>query len=186
MFSSGQKFYVFFDILKYFYKKSYPKLMINPILNKDFFFSIFYLKICPRELDFTFTCPPPASVPTVPVSSVTFAPPPLPLSMNPTLSLNMYSIDNSQPSQVSQIISPSHSPSSPLSLLEYRDSPTADELDVPEFFQYSKEKYESAKSGCKRRRKSTRDEQCETSSMDGGDDVDDNVRQVSISKFSWT
>ncbi|CAG8590326.1 22763_t:CDS:2 [Rhizophagus irregularis] len=126
---------------------------------------MFYLKICPRELDFTFTCPPPASVPTVPVSSVTFAPPPLPLSMNPTLSLNMYSIDNSQPSQVSQIISPSHSPSSPLSLLEYRDSPTADELDVPEFFQYSKEKYESAKSGCKRRRKSTRDEQCETSTM---------------------
>ncbi|GBB92427.1 hypothetical protein RclHR1_02000008 [Rhizophagus clarus] len=125
--------------------------------------------------DFTFTCPPPASVPAVPVSSVTFAPPTLPLSMNPTLSLNMYSIDNSQPSQVSQIISPSHSPSSPLSLLEYRDSPTADELDVPEFFQYSKEKYESAKSGCKRRRKSTRDEQCETSSMDGGDDIDDNV-----------
>jgi hypothetical protein len=98
----------------------------------------------------------------------------------------MYSIDNSQPSQVSQIISPSHSPSSPLSLLEYRDSPTADELDVPEFFQYSKEKYESAKSGCKRRRKSTRDEHCETSSMDGGDDVDDNVRQVSISKSLGT
>ncbi|PKK79167.1 hypothetical protein RhiirC2_727880 [Rhizophagus irregularis] len=95
----------------------------------------------------------------------------------------MYSIDNSQPSQVSQIISPSHSPSSPLSLLEYRDSPTADELDVPEFFQYSKEKYESAKSGCKRRRKSTRDEQCETSSMDGGDDVDDNVSTMSQVEF---
>ncbi|RIA99512.1 hypothetical protein C1645_730780 [Glomus cerebriforme] len=125
--------------------------------------------------DFTFTCSQPTSVSTVPVSSVTFAPPTIPLSMNPTL---MYSIDNSQSSQVSQIISPSHSPSSPLSLLEYRDSPTADELDVPEFFQYSKEKYESAKSGCKRRRKSTRDEQCETSSMDGGDDVDDNARQV--------
>ncbi|CAG8453879.1 13394_t:CDS:2 [Funneliformis mosseae] len=129
-----------------------------------------------------FTCSQPTSVPSVSVSSVPFIPPALPLSMNPTLSLNMYPIDNSQsaPSQVSQIISPVHSPSPPLSILEYRDSPTADELDVPEFFQYSKEKYESAKSGCRRRRKSTRDEQCETSSMDGGDDVDDNARQVSI------
>jgi len=106
--------------------------------------------------------------------------------MNPTtLSLNMYSIDNSQSatSQITQIISPSHSPSSPLSLLEYRDSPTADELDVPEFFQYSKEKYESAKSGCKRRRKSTRDEQCETSSLEGGDDVDDNASTMSQVEF---
>ncbi|CAI2163359.1 18654_t:CDS:2 [Funneliformis geosporum] len=132
--------------------------------------------------DFTFTCSPPTSVPSVSVSSVPFGTQTLPIGMNPTLSLNMYSIDNSQstPSQVSQIISPVHSPSPPLSILEYRDSPTADELDVPEFFQYSKEKYESAKSGCRRRRKSTRDEQCETSSMDGGDDIDDNARQVSI------
>ncbi|CAB4442706.1 unnamed protein product [Rhizophagus irregularis] len=52
-----------------------------------------------------------------------------------------------------------------------------------QYLRFHKEKYESAKSGCKRRRKSTRDEQCETSSMDGGDDVDDNVSTMSQVEF---
>ncbi|CAG8491929.1 16806_t:CDS:2 [Acaulospora colombiana] len=95
--------------------------------------------------------------------------------MPPNVPLNMFSMDNSQATQVSQIISPA--PSSPLSILEYRDSPTADELDIPEFFQYSKEKYESQKIGCRRRRKTTRDDHFDTSSLDGGDDVDDTSRR---------
>lgn len=89
----------------------------------------------------------------------------------PTIPLNMFPMDNAQASQVSQIISPA--PSSPL---EYRDSPTADELDIPEFFQYSKEKYESQKIGCKRRRKSSREDNFETSSMDEGDNDGDASR----------
>jgi len=69
-----------------------------------------------------------------------------------------------------QLLSPA--PSSPVSTLEIRDSPTADELDIPEFLQYSKEKYESSKSGSRRRRKSTRDE-CDTASSLDGDEGED-------------
>ncbi|CAG8508797.1 12315_t:CDS:2 [Ambispora gerdemannii] len=78
-----------------------------------------------------------------------------------------------------QLLSPA--PSSPMSNnnFELRDSPTADELDIPEFFQYSKEKYESAKSGSRRRRKSTRDD-CETVSSFDGDEGEDGNRQVHI------
>ncbi|KAG9301237.1 hypothetical protein G9A89_012620 [Geosiphon pyriformis] len=75
----------------------------------------------------------------------------------------------------SQLLSPA--PSSPMSTLELRDSPTADELDVPEFFQYSKEKYESAKSGSRKRRKSARDD-CDTASSLDGDEGDDPNRRV--------
>ncbi|CAG8822918.1 6392_t:CDS:1, partial [Racocetra fulgida] len=44
-----------------------------------------------------------------------------------------------------QLFSPA--PSSPITSFDYRDSVTPDELDIPEFKQYNKEKYESAKSG---------------------------------------
>ncbi|CAG8703926.1 16836_t:CDS:2, partial [Acaulospora morrowiae] len=122
--------------------------------------------------NFTFTCP--SGVP-LGVS------PNVPMSMPPNVPLNMFSMDNTQATQVSQIISPA--PSSPLSILEYRDSPTADELDIPEFFQYSKEKYESQKIGCRRRRKSSRDDHFDTSSLDGGDDVEDTNSTMSHAEF---
>ncbi|CAG8494965.1 13518_t:CDS:2 [Ambispora leptoticha] len=79
--------------------------------------------------------------------------------------------------QPTQLLSPA--PSSPISNFELRDSPTADELDIPEFFQYSKEKYESAKSGSRRRRKPTRDD-CDTVSSFDGDEGEDGNRQVHI------
>nr|CAG8495344.1 5568_t:CDS:2 [Entrophospora candida] len=54
-----------------------------------------------------------------------------------------------------QIISPA--PSSPLSsIFDYRDyssSSTADEIDMPEFLQYNREKYENSRSGTNRRRR---------------------------------
>ncbi|CAG8436895.1 11712_t:CDS:2 [Diversispora eburnea] len=159
--------------------------------------------------DFTFTChtgvttiplsmTPPQNVPnmqnlqnvqqnvvTIPnVPNVTNVPivPNVPSMPNITnmsnLPLNMFTMDHSQASQVSQIISPA--PSSPL---EYRDSPTADELDIPEFFQYSKEKYESQKIGCKRRRKSSREDNFEISSMDEADNDGDASSTMSHAEF---
>ena len=45
---------------------------------------------------------------------------------------------------------------------------TQDELDIPEFKQYDKEKYENAKSGNNRRRRKSTREECDTaSSLDG-------------------
>ncbi|CAG8719381.1 14127_t:CDS:2, partial [Gigaspora rosea] len=64
-----------------------------------------------------------------------------------------------------QLFSPA--PSSPITSFDYLDSVTPD--DIPEFKQYNKEKYESAKSGSRRKRKPTREE-CDTaSSLDGVD-----------------
>ncbi|CAG8580335.1 17398_t:CDS:2 [Gigaspora margarita] len=125
--------------------------------------------------DFTFTCQPGGA----PLNSLS----PLPLGLPPNVPLNMFSLDTTQATQatqVSQLLSPA--PSSPLSILEYRDSPTADELDIPEFFQYSKEKYESQKMGCGRRRKSSRDEHFDNSSLDG-DDIDDTSSTMSHAEF---
>ncbi|CAG8552375.1 14168_t:CDS:2, partial [Cetraspora pellucida] len=79
-----------------------------------------------------------------------------------------------------QLFSPA--PSSPMTSFDYRDSVTPDELDIPEFKQYNKEKYESAKSGNRRRRKPTREE-CDTaSSLDGYEEEDGN-RQFYILSF---
>ncbi|CAG8757831.1 11327_t:CDS:2, partial [Dentiscutata erythropus] len=69
-----------------------------------------------------------------------------------------------------QLFSPA--PSSPITSFDYLDSVTPD--DIPEFKQYNKEKYESAKSGSRRRRKPTREE-CDTaSSLDGYEEEDGN------------
>jgi len=72
----------------------------------------------------------------------------------PTQSVPSHPLTHQQPlSSPVQLLSPS--PSSPLSFLEYREGAptTTEEFDTPEFFQYSKEKYESAKSGVKRRKR---------------------------------
>ncbi|CAG8833269.1 32639_t:CDS:2 [Gigaspora margarita] len=50
--------------------------------------------------------------------------------------------------------------------------PFTDESDIPEFFQCSKEKYESQKMGCGRWRKTSRDELFNNSSLDGDYDDD--------------
>ncbi|CAG8643320.1 34028_t:CDS:1, partial [Gigaspora margarita] len=53
------------------------------------------------------------------------------------VTLNMF-LDNTQKTLTPQLLS---LPPSSLSMLEYRYSFTVDELDILEFFQYSKEKY---------------------------------------------
>ncbi|CAG8516164.1 15100_t:CDS:2 [Dentiscutata heterogama] len=77
--------------------------------------------------------------------------------------------------------SPGGAPLNSLSPLPLGMPPT-DELDIPEFFQYSKEKYESQKMGCGRRRKSSRDEHFDNSSLDG-DDIDDTSSTMSHAEF---
>ncbi|RIB15292.1 hypothetical protein C2G38_1590047 [Gigaspora rosea] len=77
-----------------------------------------------------------------------------------------------------QLFSPA--PSSPITSFDYLDSVTPD--DIPEFKQYNKEKYESAKSGSRRKRKPTREE-CDTaSSLDGYEEEDGNS-SVSHAEF---
>ncbi|CAG8609993.1 5642_t:CDS:2 [Paraglomus brasilianum] len=71
-----------------------------------------------------------------------------------------------------QLLSPA--PSASFSSIDIRDSPISDELDVTEFYQYNKEKYESAKAGTRRRRKGGRDEGDTASSLDGDDGDESN------------
>ncbi|CAG8681708.1 8593_t:CDS:2, partial [Ambispora leptoticha] len=107
----------------------------------------------------------------------------IPLGMPLSVPLNMFSLENTratQATQVSQLLSPA--PSSLLSILEYCDTHTADELNIPEFFQYSKEKYESQKMGCGRWRKSSINETIVNSSLDGDDDTSSKMSRVKFKR----
>ncbi|CAG8733725.1 7466_t:CDS:2, partial [Cetraspora pellucida] len=75
-----------------------------------------------------------------------------------TVDLNMFSLDNTQASQAN------------------RNNPT-DELDIPEFFQFSKEKYESQKMG----RKAPRNEPFKNFSFE--DDTDDTSSKISYAEL---
>ncbi|CAG8566222.1 8557_t:CDS:2, partial [Paraglomus occultum] len=80
-----------------------------------------------------------------------------------------------------QLLSPA--PSASFSPIDIRDSPPIeDELDVTEFYQYNKEKYENAKAGTRRRRKGGRDEGDTASSLDG-DDGDESNSTLSHAEF---
>ncbi|CAG8585294.1 14405_t:CDS:2, partial [Gigaspora margarita] len=62
----------------------------------------------------------------------------------------------------------------------FKNTCESDDLDIPEFLQYSKEKYESQKMGCGQRRKLSHDEPFDNSD---GDDIDDTSSTMSHSEF---
>ncbi|CAG8835505.1 6606_t:CDS:1, partial [Gigaspora margarita] len=83
-----------------------------------------------------------------------------PLGIPTNVPSDMFCLDNSQAVGETQL--PSSAPLLP---------PFTDELDIPEFFQCSKEKYENQKMGCGRWRKTSR-EPFDNSSLDGDYDDD--------------